>query len=296
MTSFTPADLVLVTGGNGYVAQHVVDQLLRQPGQPRVRATVRSAKSAQQIKDCFAQDISSGRLSVALVPDIVVEGAFDECLDGVTHVAHVASPLAHGIINVEDDLLQPAIQGTIGIIRAAAKFPPVRSIVITGSFLSAFDPAHGLRPGYTYTPDDWNPISYNEVSSRDLDLTKWEPMWRPFITYMASKKLAEEAVWAVRDSIQPRFSLSVILPAYIGGPSVLPPEHGAQSSSLSVQVLWKAVTETHLAPVDYPYWIDVRDVARVHIQALLCPEADGKRFILAGRDGVTYSDVSWSLL
>ncbi|KAJ6118289.1 hypothetical protein N7471_013756 [Penicillium samsonianum] len=291
MSSFISTDLILVTGGNGYVAQHVVDQLLRQQGQPRVRATVRSEASAKQIKDYFAPDLSSGRLSVVLVPDIVAEGAFDEALKGVTHVAHVASPLALGIDNVEADLLKPAIEGTVGIIRAAVKFPSVRSMVITGSFLSAFDPAHSLRPGYTYTPDDWNPISYSEASSQELDLTQWEPIWRPLITYMASKKLAEEAVWKARDAIKPRFDISVVLPAYIGGPSVLPLQRGTQSGSLSVQVLWKAVTEECLPPVDYPYWVDVRDVAKVHVQALLHPEADGKRFILATR-GVTYSDIA----
>ncbi|KAJ5330360.1 hypothetical protein N7476_000143 [Penicillium atrosanguineum] len=275
MSGFISTDLVLVTGGNGYVAQHVVDQLLRQEGQPRVRATVRSETSAKQIKDYFAADLSSGRLSVVLVPEIVVEDAFDEALNGVTHA----------------DLLKPAIEGAVGILRAATKFPSVRSMVITGSFLSAFDPAYSLRPGYTYTPDDWNPISYSEASSQELDLTQWEPLWRPLITYMASKKLAEEAVWKARDTIKPRFDVSVVLPAYIGGPSVLPLQRGTQSGSLSVQVIWKAVTEQSLPPVDYPYWVDVRDVAKVHIQALLHPEADGKRFILA-TGGVTYSDIA----
>ena len=78
------SDLVLVTGANGHVAQHVVDQLLAIPSGPRIRATVRSAATAQQITSFYeGKDSVKGRLDIVVVPDIVKPGAFDDAVRGI---------------------------------------------------------------------------------------------------------------------------------------------------------------------------------------------------------------------
>jgi uncharacterized protein YbjT (DUF2867 family) len=81
--AYNQSDLVLVTGANGHVAQHVVDQLLSLPAGPRVRATVRSDATAKQIVAFYGDRASAhGRLDVVAIPDIVKSGAFDDAVKG----------------------------------------------------------------------------------------------------------------------------------------------------------------------------------------------------------------------
>ena len=288
MHDFTPSSLVLISGANGHVAQHVLAQLLSRPlaSRPRIRATVRADTSASGLRQVFASQIADGSLDLAFVPDIAASGAFDQVVKGCTHIAHIASPLVVGAQNVERDVLTPAIRGTQGLLLSALHHagPQLESVVVTSSFASCFDPAHGLREGYTYTPTDWNPISYEEAADPSLDLDVYPERYRFFVTYMASKKLAEAAAWDVYRDERPHWRLSVVCPTYIGGPSVLPLAKGSGSLSFSNALIWKTATSREgdsLATLDFPYWVDVRDVARAHVAALSMPEAGGKRFILA---------------
>jgi nucleoside-diphosphate-sugar epimerase len=296
MEDFTPASLVLVTGANGHVAQHVLSQLLSRPAtsRPKVRATVRSESSSSGLATVFRDHVSSGELEIVRVPDIVAPGAFDDAVRGCTHVAHIASPLVVGAKDVEEDVLVPAVQGTLSLLEAAARSSSVKSVVITSSFAAVFDPAYDLRPGYTYTPADWNPISYEEAADRNLNLDKWPARYRPFITYMASKKLAEKAAWDFYATSKPEWRFSVICPAYIGGPCALPLSKGVESLSFSNQLIWNTAASKPDGPlpqIDFPNWVDVRDVAKAHILALVTPKASGERFILAPSKK-SYSDMA----
>ncbi|KAK4691956.1 hypothetical protein P7C70_g9231, partial [Phenoliferia sp. Uapishka_3] len=149
---FLPTDIVVVTGANGHLASHIVDQLLAFPDGPRVRGTVRSQESRDTISEYYGGKEVGSRLEVFCVPDMLGEGAFDEVVEGATHIAHVASPLVIGrVTDVAKELLDPAILGTTGIFKAAHKTRSIRAVVITSSFGAAFDPAAGWRPSYTYT-------------------------------------------------------------------------------------------------------------------------------------------------
>ncbi|KAI1613148.1 hypothetical protein EDD37DRAFT_648658 [Exophiala viscosa] len=201
-----------------------------------------------------------------MYPTIVAPSAFDEAISGCTHVAHIASPLVVGAKDVEKDVLVPAIQGTLSLLKSAARSSSVESVVITSSFAAVFDPAYDLRPGCTYTPLDWNPISYEQAADRNLDLTAWPARYCPFITYMASKKLAEKAAWDFyadylgNGTSQPTWRFSVICPTYIGGPCVLPLSKGAESLSFSNQLIWNTAASKptgSLPKVDFPHWVDV---------------------------------------
>ncbi|KAK2877276.1 putative secondary metabolism biosynthetic enzyme [Arthroderma sp. PD_2] len=289
--AITASDLVLVTGANGHVAQHVVSQLLSHPSDVRVRGTVRSSSSAQRMQNIFKSSIISGRLEVVIVPDMTVDGAFDQAIQGATYVAHIASPLNLAPKDVETDLLIPAINGATSMLKSAMKEPRVKGVVITSSLVAAFDPQHGFRPGYTYSAADWNPITYDEAADPNLDLNQYPEEWRPWITYMASRKLAEKAAWDFHSKHMPTWSLSTILPTFICGPSVLPLEKGAGSLTFSTGLVWRTATGNEaLFHNDFPYWVDVRDVARAHIQALTLPAAWGKRLILAPQS-LLFSDV-----
>lgn len=107
--------------------------------------------------------------------------------------------------NPEEDLLKPAILGTTQLLRAVHKYgPTVKRVVITSSFASVVDSSKGLRPGYVYTEDDWNPVTYEQGRENAL------------VGYYASKKLAEQAAWDfVRDE-KPSFSITTICPPMVG--------------------------------------------------------------------------------
>lgn len=94
MASFTSDSLILVTGANVHVAQHVVDQALRHPARPRIRATVRSAASVDVIKSYWAEYVNEGRLEVVRVPDITADGAFDDAVKGSPSKLSLAIPIS----------------------------------------------------------------------------------------------------------------------------------------------------------------------------------------------------------
>lgn len=283
MTSFSNTDVILVTGANGHVAQHVISQLLHLPRCPRVRATVRSSSSAETLGHIFSSSVEKGQLELWIVQDITVDNAFNDAASGVTHIAHIASPLILSPQLIENDLLIPAIKGTISILASAPSSPTLKSVVITSSFAAAFDPKQGFRPGYVYSSKDWNPISYSEAADPLLDLNQYPGQWRLWITYLVSKKLAEEAAWKFYEQHHPRWNMSTILPTYIGGPTVLPltEKHGSLRLSFNAGLIWKAaIGDGELPKDDFPFWVDVRDVAKAHVNALIEPKAFGSRWIL----------------
>ncbi|KAK4497523.1 hypothetical protein PRZ48_011974 [Zasmidium cellare] len=286
---FTSSDLVLVTGANGHVGSHLVDYLLRDKVGPRVRGAVRTEKSAEPLQQTFKRHVESGRLDFSYVPDMTAPGAYDAAVKGATHIAHVASPLILNPADLERDLLRPAIQGTVGLLESANKSDNVKSVVVTSSFAAAFDPFKGWSSDYTYSSRDWNPITYEQGAGREA--TKGlDERYQGFLAYLSSKKLAEEAAWKyyhsnVEGAKGKGWSFSTILPTYIGGPCVLPlkGEVGVDGYSFSqskITDLARARTNEGLVD-DFPFWIDVRDVAKSHAQALLRKEANGKRWILA---------------
>lgn len=140
-------------GANGHVAQHVVSQLLSAKSGAKVRATVRSPTSAELISSVFQKEIDSGRLELATVADITDAKQFSEAIVGITHIAHIASPLPSNDTTktIEEALLRPAKQGTLAVLEAALNVKSVKSIVITGSFVNTLDLSKFRRPGYTYT-------------------------------------------------------------------------------------------------------------------------------------------------
>jgi NADPH-dependent methylglyoxal reductase len=288
---FTSSSLVLVTGANGHVAQHIVAQLLQLSGEPKVRATVRSSSSGRPLEETFPLQIQSGRLEIVYISDITDSSAFDSHLKGVTHIAHVASPVEFDIKNVVDDLLKPAINGTTSVLEAASRTGSVEAIVVTGSFAAVFDTKKGYRSGSTYCSDDWNPMTYEQVADPNLDLTEYPEQYRSYVTYMASKKLAEKAAWDFHEANKPNWRLNFVLPTWIGGPNVLPLYRGIDGFSVSQKLVWRCATEDRLPGPDFPFWIDVRDVAAAHVACLEKDTVDKQRFLMGEKPG-WYSGVS----
>ena len=193
---------VLLTGGSGFVASHVLDLLLTH--KHSVVTTVRSQEKADGIRKAYP-NASKDQLDFAIVPDVEPAGAFDEAVVSdppFEAVIHTASPFHFNVTDVKKDLLDPAINGTTGILRAVkAHAPTVKSIVITSSFAAIVNA--NLPPpasAHSYSEKDWNPITQDEA------------LQNPSSGYRASKTFAEKAAWDFVEKEKPNFTISTVSP------------------------------------------------------------------------------------
>ncbi|PYH94495.1 NAD(P)-binding protein [Aspergillus ellipticus CBS 707.79] len=258
---------VLVTGGSGFIASHCLKTLLA--GNHTVVTTVRSAEKGEKILAAHSE-ASKGQLSYVVVPDIAQEGAFDKAVISdppFDAVLHTASPF-HFRFQDPKELLDPAIHGTKGILRAIKNSAPsVKRVVITSSFAAIVNPDG--HPD-VYSESRWNPVTYEEGIA---DRAK---------SYRASKALAERAAWSFVEEEKPGFSLATICPPYVFGPPIHPPEsqEALNTSNLGFGSLMQGGWKEKLPPTGTWLWVDVRDIALAHVRAMEIPEAAGNRFFI----------------
>ncbi|KAF6810564.1 nad dependent epimerase [Colletotrichum sojae] len=265
---------ILLTGGSGFIAAHILEQLLERGHD--VVTTVRSEDKAQKIRDAH-KDLPAGRLQVAIVPDIAREDAFDEVVKtpGLEAVLHTASPFHFRWTDAQKELIDPAVVGTTAILRALKRDAPgVKRVVVTSSFASIIDETKVEDPNTIFSESFWNP-----VTAADVDRS-------PATAYRASKKLAEKAAWDFIEQEKPGFDLVTICPPLVLGPVV---HHFADLSSINtsnerVVDLVSGKWKKGIAPTGAAYlWIDVRDLALAHVLAVEKEAAGGKRlFTTAG--------------
>lgn len=245
--------LVAVTGIGGFLGRHVAAQLLRAGYD--VRGTLRSLKNAKSVEAAIrsAEGVTGGRLTFA-VADLLSDNGWDAAFSGVTDVIHTASPFPSRVPKNEDELVVPAREGTLRVLRAA-KSAGVRRVVLTSS-IAAISYGPGRPP---FTEADWTDVS--------------GPLATP---YYKSKTLAERAAWTfARES---GLELVVINPGMILGP-ILGKETGT-----SVGVVQSLMKGRYPAMPDFSVpVVDARDVADAHVRAMILPEAAGERFIVGGQ-------------
>ncbi|BCS19515.1 uncharacterized protein APUU_12343A [Aspergillus puulaauensis] len=271
---------VLVTGATGLIGAHVVDKLL-QSG-TRVRIVVRSKEKA----DVFlaSRREHSDKLDVVFIQDLTDPGAFDSAVQDVTGVIHLASPLRYDCEDNEQALIIPAIQGVRSILRASLN-SQVKRVVLTSSFGSVMDLSRPEEAPWKYTSDDWNPITYAEATSPHASARE---------AYRGSKTLAEQEAWKLMSEENPRFDLVTLCPSMVFGPLARSPR-SLDDLNESNKMLWNVASGSvseELPPCQFNFWIDVRNLADIHIQALRTPAAGGKRYIPVAREPFTYQIAS----
>lgn len=268
---------ILITGASGYIAAHVLESFLE--AGYHVRGTVRSQASAANVEKSHAK--WGSKLSFAIVPKIEAPGAFDEAVKGVDGVIHTQSPFALAVEDNERDLLIPAIQGTVGLLESVQKHnPSVKRVVITSSLAAILDLSKGLRPGYTYTDDDWNPATYEE--GRDSNAT---------VAYCVSKVLAEKAAWDYVKEKKPNFDISVICAVVVYGPNahhIDSLSRLGESSTMFYSLMNGSRSE--VPPTGFPVVVDVRDLGVSHRLAYEIPAAGGERY-LVGAQTFSFQDI-----
>jgi nucleoside-diphosphate-sugar epimerase len=177
----------------------------------------------------------------------------------------------------EKELIIPAINGVKAILEASAK-AKIRRVVLTSSFASVMNVDRKAPPYFTYTGEDWNQLTYEEAAA---------PTTPAHIAYRGAKKFAEKAAWDFVREQKPSFDLVTLCPSMTFGP-VVHPVAGADALNESNAMLWKVAGGQPLPTARVPFWIDVRDLAAAHVEALLRPDAGGKRFIPGPEERFSY--------
>ncbi|KAJ6190368.1 hypothetical protein N7519_000389 [Penicillium mononematosum] len=274
MAPIDPASLVLVTGGNGFIAAHCIATLLR--SSYRVRATVRSSQKADDTRNALAlagvQNLS--HLELVVVPDPTDLQAFSATLQGCQAVLHLASAFNYDAVpgEFEDKLMIPAVRGTHVVCEAAKQHSTIRRVVIMSSFASVYDASLGLQPGSVYTEKDWCPLTYEDgVNAAAVP-----------IAYRASKVVAERAAWDyVRDnSVQ--YQLVTLCPGMVFGRMIHPISSLSQLNA-SNQIVWQVLSagkEGEMPPTKAPVWIDVEDLSETSLKALTFSGTGHERFLV----------------
>jgi len=238
---------VVVTGASGFIASHIVEQLLAAGYD--VRGTVRRPGDAERY--AYLRELPGAAERLQLIQaDLLEPGVFDEAVEGCVGVLHTASPYAVDVADPQRDLVDPALEGTRNVLGAVAEASSVQRVVLTSSLAAISDEPD---PDHTFTEADWNERS---------TLTR-----NP---YYLSKTLAEREAWKLAES-QDRYDLVVINPYMTIGPS-----HGPGMNT-SNGVL-KSILEGDYPGIMALSWgfVDVRDIAAAHLRALEVPEAAGR--------------------
>lgn len=260
---------VLVTGVNGFIGSHVADQFLQLGF--KVRGTARDVQKYTWMKDLFTKNYGESQFELVAVPDITVEGAFEAAAKNVSAVVHVAS-----VVSFDPDpakVIPTAVDGAVNVLKAANKEPSVKRYVLTSSSAAASMPDSDQEK--LVTRDSWNEDS--------IQASKAEPPYPPnqgMRNYAASKTLAEKAVWQFYHENQerrPDLVVNTVLPNLNLGKSLDFTNHGQPSTSRIMECLWNGENIDRIAQFSPQYFVDVQDVARLHVAAVIYPSVRGER-------------------
>ena len=256
---------VLVTGGSGFIGSHSILQLLATGH--RVRTTVRRLQREGEVRAMLKEGgAEPGDRVFFAAADLENDAGWAEAAAGCDYVLHVASPFPPSVPKHEDELIVPAREGALHVLRAS-RDAGVKRVVLTSSFAAI---------GYGHEPQT---TPFNE--------TNWTNIQADTAAYVKSKALAERAAWDFIANEGGGLELSVVNPVAVFGP-VLGPDF-----SPSVLLLRRLMDGSVPAcPRLYFGVVDVRDVADLHIRAMTHPAAKGERFLAVAGDCMSILDIA----
>jgi nucleoside-diphosphate-sugar epimerase len=243
---------VLVTGGSGFLGGWCVAELLRRGH--RVKTTVRDLSREEEMRAAVG---SGGDRLTVLAADLRGDEGWQEAVAGCEFVLHVASPFPAAQPKDPDELIVPAREGTLRVLRAALD-AGVSRVVVTSSVAAV---GGGAKP-----------------ASSPLDESDWTDLEHPGLSpYVRSKTIAEKAAWELVKETGESDRLAVVNPGAIIGPLL------SGERSFSLELIERLLKGMPGAPRIGFSIVDVRDVADLQIRAMTSPQAAGQRLIAVGR-------------
>jgi nucleoside-diphosphate-sugar epimerase len=246
---------VLVTGGSGYLGGWCVVELLRRGY--RVRTTVRNPAREPEVRAAVGTQVDAHHDLSVHVADLMSDEHWPEAIEGCDYVLHVASPLPESQPKNPDELIVPAREGTLRVLRAALD-SGIQRLVLTSSVAA-------IRGG-------------NEGLGRNLDEAVWTDLDAPGLTpYVQSKTIAERAAWDLAAERGMRERVAAVNPGVIIGPLL------SDDRSTSLQAIERLLNGMPAMPRLGFSFVDTRDVVDLQIRAMTPEAAGGERFIAVTR-------------
>jgi nucleoside-diphosphate-sugar epimerase len=257
---------ILVTGGSGFIAGHAILQLLN--AGHRVNTTVRDLRREPEVRAMLKHgNAEAGERLSFYAADLQNDTGWASAVADCDYVLHVASPFPASVPKHEDELIVPAREGALRVLRAS-RDAGVKRVVLTSSFAAI---------GYGHLPQSapFDEASWSDTSGNDVT------------AYVKSKTLAERAAWDFIDREGRELELAVVNPVAVFGP-VLGPDYS--TSVLLIQRLMSGGVPG--SPRLSFGVVDVRDVADLHVRAMSHPAAKGERFLAVSGDFMLIHDIA----
>lgn len=253
-------ETVFLSGVSGFIAQHIAKQLL-DTGKFKVIGSVRSKDKADAITKNFNHNPD---LTFVYVKDISDPDAFNESFESIgnelDYVIHSAAAVIFSADDIEKEIINPAKYGSAGIFNASVKYAPnLKHFVLTSSNAAVADHTKKNNPNLVFSESTWNPVTFEEGVNV------------PNSGYYFAKKIAEETVWKLAKETKAQFGVTSVCPSYVFGPQAFD-SNIQKDLNFSVEIVNHFIKSSVDDPVDNKYYgfcIDVRDVARAHIEPLL---------------------------
>jgi dihydroflavonol-4-reductase len=255
---------VLVTGGSGFIASYCMIALLNKGY--KVKASLRSLNRIADVKQMLTTGGISNFDNLSFVEaELSQENGWKEAAQGCTYVIHPASPTPNPNARHEDEFILPAVNGVLFVLRAA-KAAGVQRVVLTSAFGAV---CYGTDKKTPYTEEDWSDLS------QDLP------------AYQKSKTMSEKAAWSYVNGEGKGLELAVVNPAGVLGPVL-----GADYSH-SIQAIHQMLAGRLKGLPKFRFgYVDVRDVADLHIKAMVDPAASGERFLAVAGEAISMLDIA----
>lgn len=264
---------VLLTGASGFIGKHITLQLLNEGYE--VRASVRNSAKADEVRAAVTDHLPKGYdlASKLTFVELDLEGdkGWDEALKGMDVLIHSASPFPIASPKDENELIRPAVDGTLRALKAAHK-AGVKRVILTSSVAATY--GANLPAGKT---------AFDETIWTDVN----HPVGR--LPYTKSKTLAEKAAWEYIETEAPELELTTINPVLVSGVPL--DKHFGSSVSVIQRIL--SVKDPVVPDISFSI-VDVKDVAEMHVKAIKLDAAKGQRF-LASTATLTMMQVAKSL-
>ena len=269
MTNSQTGKSVLVTGGSGFVGVHCILQLLEKGY--RVKTTLRSPNRKNEVIEMLKNGgVESVDHLSFIEANLSQDTNWDEAVTNCEYVLHVASPISLTVPKDENEMIVPAVEGTLRVLRASRN-AGVKRVVVTSSF-AAVGYSH-KDPNTLITEESWTDLNDKSLSA-----------------YLKSKTLAEKAAWDFIKTEGGELELSVVNPVGIFGPTLGPNLSGG------LEILKQLLDGSMKATPKINFGIvDVRDVADLHLRAMTGSAAKGQRFLALAGDVLSLHDIALML-